>query len=86
MPCNLSFKSDMDLKQVYEATLLQSKQFNATITGNFQNGTFSVVFMGGKLVGSFTIETNIVHVVITKNPIMLPCSTIKKFIENHLTR
>lgn len=86
MPCNLSLKSNMDLKQVYEAALLQAKEFNATITGSFQNGAFSASLMGGKLAGHFTVESNVVHVVITKKPIMLPCSIIKKFLENHLTR
>lgn len=58
----------------------QGGEFN----GDSTNGVFNVSVLGNKIVGSYIVSGQTLHINITDKPFMVPCSAIEGFLKGQL--
>jgi hypothetical protein len=58
---------------------------HVSFNDNGHEGKFDIEITGiGKVSGNLTIRDGEIHIAITQKPLLLPCRTIKSFINNYL--
>ena len=53
---------------------------NGTFNGNEKAGEFDVTVFGNTIKGSYTVNGNVLNLVITHKPFFVPCNTIESLL------
>lgn len=79
---NLPFSEPVEtaLQKARSAVESQNGMFN----GDSQSGNFELTVFGNFIKGSYTIEDQVLYLVVTDKPFFVPCSMIESFLKKEI--
>jgi len=80
---NLAFPGDSKL--LFQHALRDSSMYNAKVKGDHQEGMFEVIFLGSKIIGTYSITGTFLNVVILSKPILISCKSIESLVKNYIS-
>jgi hypothetical protein len=85
MACSFNLKfsdpANIAIGKAREAVESQNGNFN----GDEHSGNFEVSVFGNNIKGNYTVDGQILNLVITDKPFFVPCSTIESFLSKNIS-
>ncbi len=82
--CNFTYQLNVTPTELLQEISRLVEEFKGTFQGDEQSGTFSLDIMLSRVVGSYQIAGEEVHIAIIEKPFLVGCGTISKTITEYL--
>lgn len=82
--CNFSIPFQGAVETVLEKAKKAVQGQGGNFDGDTTAGAFDVSIFGNSIVGSYTVASQDLNIVIESKPFMVPCSAIESFLKNQI--
>jgi hypothetical protein len=83
--CNFSIKFDSNVSHLISVAKDAITGAGGNFTGDEQAGGFNINTFVGQITGTYTILNNEINIIITKKPMLVPCSEIESQLRKYLS-
>ena len=84
--CNFSIPFEGTPERLLTKARFAVESQGGTFTGDSLEGKFDVTAFGNTLVGSYTVDNQLMNIVITEKPFLFPCSAIESFLKSQINK
>jgi hypothetical protein len=85
MACNFSLQFSEPATTAVEKARQAIESQNGIFNGDEASGSFEVSVFGNKIKGNYTVEGQILNLLITDKPFFVPCGTIENFLAKYIS-
>lgn len=78
----IPFTENIDL--LFKKALQESQNHEGKFAGNKDKGDFDFKALGGRFTGSYRVSGNLIEVIFTNKPFLMPGIVIETFLKQHI--
>lgn len=82
--CNFTIPFEGSSEKVLVKARFAVESQGGNFTGDAAAGNFDVSVFGNNIAGSYTVNVQVLEIVISSKPFMIPCSVIEGFLKNQI--
>jgi hypothetical protein len=84
MKCQFEILYTSNINALLAMGQREARAFGGSLNGDINNGSFQVEALGGTFAGTYSVAGNLITVVLSNKPIMIPCMIIGKFLKDQI--
>ena len=85
MSCNFNIPFQGDATSIMNKAKSAVESQSGNFTGDTSAGSFDISLFGNRIAGSYTVNGQILEVIIDEKPFMIPCNAIENFLTKQLS-
>lgn len=84
--CNFSIPFEGAADRIVGKARYAVESQGGNFTGDTSTGNFDVSMFGNHMAGSYNVNGQVLNIVISSKPFMIPCSTIESFLKSQVNK
>ncbi len=85
MACDISIPFSGTPEDVLAKAKKAVESQGGAFTGNTTNGNFNVSVFGNKIAGEYSVSGQILNILVTDKPFLIPCNTIEGYLRKQIS-
>ena len=74
----------MNINDLLATGIQEAVKFNGRFEGDANIGDFDIQTLGGTFSGRYVVKENVIEVIISKKPFLIPCAAIESFLKANI--